>query len=95
MKGNRLQVFLHDILVMGGPEKEYEYRGKTYFLQVVYNREKKRDELEIFQCFGKEEEVYRCYGANFRELLKQYIAAPIYDGRTILEAHKEIEVLFG
>lgn len=29
MKGNTLTEFIDDLLTMGGPEKEYEYRGKN------------------------------------------------------------------
>ena len=30
MKGNTLAEFINDLLTMGGPEKEFEFRGKKY-----------------------------------------------------------------
>ena len=33
MTGNTLSEFIDDILTMGGPEKEFLFRGKKYMLQ--------------------------------------------------------------
>ena len=33
MIGNTLSEFVDDILTMGGPEKEFLFRGKKYILQ--------------------------------------------------------------
>lgn len=95
MKGNTLHQFLDDILTMGGPEKEYLYLGKEYILQTDYNWDLKRDELSVYECFGDEKLVYICHGNSLQELYEQFVSAPIFDGRTIYEAHNDIEVLFG
>ncbi len=33
MKGNTLAEFMDDLLVSGGPEKEFVFRGKRYFME--------------------------------------------------------------
>ena len=33
MKGNTLAEFINDLLTMGGPEKEFEFRGKKYMME--------------------------------------------------------------
>ncbi len=94
MKGNTLTEFLDDLYSMGGPEKEFLYKDKPYFLEC----ERTDDglmEMVIFQCFGNEECIFRCKGKDFAECVKQFEQAKIFDGKTIYEAEKDIEVLFG
>lgn len=95
MKGNTFAEFIDDILSIGGPEKEYIYKGKKYMLECEYNKDKKMVEMVIFQCFDNGEYIFRCFGKNFRECFEQYENAKIYDGKTIYEAEKDIEVIFG
>ena len=96
MKGNTLTEFIDDLLTMGGPEKEYEYRGKKYMLECQpYENDATQMELVIFECFGEENYIFRCHGKNLQECVRQYEEAKIYDGRTIYEAEHEITVLFG
>ena len=96
MKGNTLQQFVDDILTMGGPEKEYLYRGKLYMLECNIDlQDNSTIVLTIFQCFGKEKVIFQCKGKTFRECFEQYEKASLYDGQTIYEAEKEIEVVFG
>lgn len=33
MRGNTLTEFMDDLLTMGGPEKEFLFRGKRYFME--------------------------------------------------------------
>ncbi len=55
----------------------------------------KLTEFVIFECFGEENYIFRCHGKNNAECLKQFENAKIFDGLTIYEAEKEIEVLYG
>lgn len=93
MKGNTLNEFMDDLYSMGGPEKEFLYKDKRYFLQceAVDNM----IEMVIFECFGEQKYIYRCKGKDFAECVKQFEKAKIFDGKTIYEAEKDIEVLFG
>ena len=55
MTGNTLSEFIDDILTMGGPEKEFLFRGKKYMLQSqTYSHDSKLIELVIFECFDNE-----------------------------------------
>ena len=93
MKGNTLNEFIDDLYSMGGPEKEFLYKDKRYFLQceTVDNMV----EMVIFQCFGEQEYIFRCNGKDFAECVEQFEQAKIFDGKNIYEAEKDIEILFG
>lgn len=54
MKGNTLSEFINDLLTMGGPEKEYEYRGKRYFMELQpYEPDPTQVEFVFFRMFWK------------------------------------------
>ena len=95
MKGNTLEEFLKDVKEMGGPEKEFIYKDKTYFLEATYNNDTSKDELLIFECFGEQKTIFLGIGDSLEDVYNQFIEAKIFDGRTILEAHEDIEVTFG
>lgn len=96
MKGNTLIEFMDDLLTMGGPEKEFLFRGKRYFLESqAYEKDTEQTELVIFECFGNNNDLFRCHGKNNEECVRQFENARIFDGLTIYEAESEIEVLFG
>lgn len=53
MKENTLTEFMDDLLIMGGPEKEFMFRGKRYFMESQpYEKDRKQTEFVVFQCFG-------------------------------------------
>ena len=53
MKGNTLAEFIDDLLAMGGPEKEYEYRGKRYFMQAQpYEEDISQVEFVVFEILS-------------------------------------------
>ena len=73
MIGNTLSEFVDDILTMGGPEKEFLFRGKKYMLQCQkYEANPSLTELVIFECFGNENYIFRCLGKDFRECFEQF-----------------------
>ena len=62
MKGNTLSEFINDLLTFGGPEKEYEYRGKRYFMESQpYELDPTQVEFVIFECFGDENFIFKSY----------------------------------
>ena len=96
MKGNTLREFMDDLLAMGGPEKEFSYRGKHYFLQAQpYEKDTSQAEFDIFECFGEQNSIFQCHGKDNAACVRQFEKAKLFDGRTIYEAEAEIEVLFG
>lgn len=96
MKGNTLTEFIDDLLISGGPEKEFEFRGKRYLMESQpYDADPQMVEFVIFECFGNENYIYRCHGMSNKECVQQFERARIFDGLTIYEAEREITVLFG
>lgn len=96
MRGNTLTEFIDDLLTMGGPEKEFLFRGKRYFMESQpYEKDCKQTEFVVFQCFGNQDYIFRCHGKNNEECVQQFEKAKIFDGLTIYEAEQEIEVLYG
>ena len=37
MKGSTLAEFINDLRTMGGPEKEFTFRDKRYFLETTFH----------------------------------------------------------
>lgn len=104
MKGNSVSEFIDDILSAGGPEKEFTFRNKFYFLETIYNEEKNRMELRIEEYDRSDPEntardifvqTYIYSGKDFAECTAKFEKARIFDGLTVYEAESEIEVLFG
>lgn len=96
MKGNTLTEFIDDLLTMGGPEKEYVYKGNKYFLETQpCKQDSTLIELVVFECFGEENYIFQCQGKNYAECVEQFENAKIFDGRTIYEAEDDITVLYG
>lgn len=100
MKGNTIGEFIDDILVSGGPEKEFTFRNKYYFLESTSNEndcvelhideydQQKNDEVKYIKTY-----IFK--GKNLTECTNQFETAKIFEGLTIYEAEPEIEVLFG
>ena len=62
MKGNTLIEFINDLRTMGGPEKESLFRGKRYFMESQpYEKDPDQTEFVIFECFGNQNDVFRCH----------------------------------
>ncbi len=96
MKGNTLDEFMDDLITMGGPEKEFTFRGRRYFMESQpYEPDLTQKELVIFECFGNQNYIFRCHGKTREDCVHQFEKAKIFDGMTIYEAESEIEVLFG
>ena len=53
MIGNTLSEFVDDILTMGGPEKEFLFRGKKYMLQCQRDYEEKSVNMIFYDKNGR------------------------------------------
>ena len=95
MKGNTLAQFIDDLLLMGGPEKEFTVRGKRYFLETLWHDENQMNEMYIFEVSETNPVIFRCFGEKFADCVREFENARIFDGLTIYQAEQEIEVLFG
>ena len=95
MKGNTLKEFIDDIYACGGPEKEFLYKGKKYMLQCENNPKTDLTEIYVFECFGNQKTIFRCEGKNITECADKFVKSVIIDNKTIYEAERDIEILFG
>lgn len=93
MKGNTLEEFIDDMITMGGPEKEFIFRGKRYFLETLLPSGEEKANLYIDEIGGSLERTYT--GNSYLERFQKFENDPIFDGLTLYEAEKEITVVFG
>lgn len=95
MKGNTISEFMNDLYACGGPEKDFLFRGKRYFLETIAKGNSELLELYIFEVNDTDNVVFSCTGKTFRDCVEQFEEAKIFDGKTIYQVEQEIEVLFG
>ena len=101
MTGNTISEFIDDLLMMGGPEKEFCFRNKFYFLETTYDQNSNAYVLCIDEYDNTTPDArslihsYSFVGKNYNECVNKLEEAKIFDGLTIYQAEQEIEVLFG
>ncbi len=101
MKGNTINEFIDDLLTMGGPEKEFTFREKLFFLETVFDQERRMEKLFLGEydnsnpCDEKLLKIHTFWGNTFADCVEQFETARIFDSMTIYEAEQEIEVLYG
>ncbi|MCH4071430.1 hypothetical protein [Pseudoramibacter sp.] len=101
MKGNKIGEFIDDLMLMGGPEKEFIFHDKYYFLETTWDNSNSCYTLcidEYDNTNPKSKSFIRSYkftGRNYIECVKKFECSKIFDGMTIYQAEQEIEVLFG
>lgn len=99
MKGNTLTEFMDDLLSVGGPEKEFTFRGRHFFLETTFNRSQGRFDMCIQEYLpeGEQKNIneFHFMGKTEPECVHKFEKAKIFNGLTIYEAEPEIEVLFG
>ena len=96
MKGNTISEFINDLYACGGPEKEFTFRAKRYFLETIMVEG--TDLLELYVAEIKENAdnvVFSFTGKSLHDCVAQFEEAKIFDGKTVYQVEKEIEVLFG
>lgn len=101
MQGNTLDDFMNDLFNMGGPEKEFVFRDKFFFLETQYQQQEQTLELRLEEYDNRntKDKVFLRYhrfpGQDLASCVEKFEKAPIFDGLTIYQAEQEIEVLFG
>ena len=101
MKGQTVTSFIDDLISVGGPEKEFVFRNKFFFLETMYRKEKDMLELYLdeYDNTNPKDKVFIAHhsfwGKTKLECVNQFEKAKIFDNLTIYEAESEIEVLFG
>lgn len=101
MKGNTLNEFMGNLYENGGPEKEFIYQDKYFIMQCDKNADNENLILRLDEYKLQDEEAgdfvqtFFFRGLTLTECVKAFEKANIFDGKTIYEAEKEIEVIFG
>ena len=101
MKGNSINEFINDILTIVGPEKEFVFRNKFYFLEALAAEGTHSLDLHMdeYDNTNPKDKIYlttwHFRGNTQRECLEKFEHAPLFNGMTIDQAEREIEVLFG
>lgn len=101
MKGNSIGEFIDDILLAGGPEKEFTYLDKYYILETTYDPQDGLLDLHIdaYDNSVPKNKVYLCSysykGNDLAECVRHFENARIFDGLTIYQAEQDIVVIFG
>lgn len=101
MKGNSLNDFMNDLYDNGGPEKEFTYRDQYFIIQCEATADKSNQVLRVDTYKLQVDEAgdfiktFFFSGATLAECVEAFEKAKIFDGKTIYEAEKDIEVLFG
>lgn len=99
MQGNTINEFLNDLLTVGGPEKEFTFRGKKYFLETTQEEGSTILDLSIQEFLDNDAQTnineYHFKGKSLDECVKKFEKARIFDGLDIYQAESEIKVLFG
>jgi len=92
---------MDDLLSMDGPEREFLFRDRFFFLESAYQENGSVLELYLDEYDNRNPQdkvfltTHRFLGQNLSECVGKFENAAIFDGLTIYEAEKEIEVLFG
>ena len=101
MKGNTINEFISDLCNDGGPEKEFVYGDKYYIIQAdsKENDDKTYLRLDVYSCDNNEAGQFIntlwFAGDTLPNCVDEFENSKIFDGKTIYEAEKDIEVLFG
>ena len=93
MKGNDLNEFIDDMY--HNPEKEISYCGKRYMGTGYVDETSEFYTLEVYTIEKDCKELFKFTSKVRYDCVEQFEVAKIFDGKTIYEAEKDIEVLFG
>lgn len=93
MFGNDLNDFIEDLY--HNPEKEIVYSGQRYMVEGFVNDTGELYTLEVYIIGNGCKELFSYTSKMRHECIEAFEKAKIFDGRTIYEAEKDIEVIYG
>lgn len=93
MLGNELNEFMDDMY--HNPEKEITCFGKKYMITGYVDKTCELYTLEVYTIESEPKELFKFTSKIRHECVEAFEQAKIFDGKTIYEAEKDIEVLFG
>ncbi len=93
MLGNDLNDFMNDMY--SNPEKEIRYRNKDYMVAGYIDEKGEFYTLMVYTIDKECKTLFKVSSKERRECVEAFEQAKIFDGKTIYEAEKDIEVLYG
>lgn len=92
MKGRSISEFITELY--NNPEMEFIYQDQRYMISGYVNSSDDIYTLELCNiCTGHL--VFNCSDKFREKCVEQFEEAKIFDGKTVYQVEKEIEVLFG
>ncbi len=93
MRGNSLNEFIDDLYY--NPEKEIVYFGKRFMVSGYVNETGILYTLVVYSVEVSSKELFKITSKSRQECVEKFEQAKIFIGKTIYEAEKDIEVLYG
>ena len=93
MKGNTLNEFINDLY--HNPEKEIIYNGNHYMITGYVDETGELYTLVVYTIEENSKTLFSFSSKIRYECVEAFEKAQIFDGKTIYEVEKDIEVLFG
>lgn len=94
MKGNTVNQFMDDVIACGGPQKEFLFNGKNYLLETI--EENSKASLKLFLIKDNKSKIlFSSAKPSYQLRAEEFEKAKVFDGKSIYEAEKDIDVIFG
>lgn len=93
MLGNDLNDFLNDMYY--NPEKEIVYDKQRYMVVGYIDETGELYTLGVYTIEKNSKELFKCTSKERSECVEAFEQAKIFEGKTIYEAEKDIEVIYG
>ena len=93
MHGNFLNEFIDDLY--HNPEKEIAYNGKRYMIAGFVNETDGPYTLTVYTIEEDCKTLFLFTSKDRQECVNAFENTKIFDGKTIYEAEKDIEVIYG
>ena len=93
MKGNYLNEFIDDLY--HNPEKEISYRGAKYMIRGYFSPSANVYTLEVCTIELSPHTLFSHTSSERRDCVESFVNAKIFNGMSLYEVEKDIEVLYG
>ena len=93
MKGNSLNEFIDDLY--HNPEKEISYQGVRYMIRGYFSPNTNVYTLEACTIEISPRTLFSHTSSERHDCVKSFVNAKIFNGMSLYEAEKDIEVLYG
>ena len=92
MKGNTLSEFINSLYA--NCDKEISFHNRTLMIEGWQNPKDLAYTLRVFEVSEESPELFSITDSNRSNCVSAFEKAKIFDGKTLYEAEKDIEVLY-